>query len=65
MNTVLIVASPGPAQPPLQADLEAAGIHVLGAVSCDMLVREAARQAPDVVVCWEPLPGASLFQALE
>lgn len=65
MTSCLVVSAPGPAAPPLREDLLAAGIHVLGACECDKLVREAVRQAPDVVVCWEPQPeAAGLFEAL-
>jgi AmiR/NasT family two-component response regulator len=49
----------------LSVDLAAVGIHVLGACGCDALVREAVRQAPDVVVCWEPSPGDALWRAAE
>ncbi len=51
--------------PDLQADLLAAGIHVLGAIGCDNLVQEAVRKAPDVVVCWVPQSGEALLRALQ
>lgn len=35
----------------LVADCAAAGIHVLGATTCDNLVRDAVRLAPGVVLC--------------
>ncbi len=50
--------------PDLEHDLQAVGIHVLGATSCDKLVQEAVRGAPDVVVCWDPHPADGLFQQL-
>jgi two-component system, response regulator PdtaR len=45
-------------------DLEAAGIHVIGATSRHTLVRDAARLAPDVVILWDDDPDESLFEAL-
>lgn len=65
MISALVVSPAIPGAPALEADLESVGIHVLGAVACRNLVQEAVRQAPDVVVCWEPSPGDELFAALE
>jgi AmiR/NasT family two-component response regulator len=48
---------------PLAADLEAAGLQLLGGVACTHLVREAVRLAPDVVVVWAPVPEDALFEA--
>lgn len=62
--TALVVATPSPGMPELAADLNGAGIHVLGASDCDNLVQEAVRGAPDVVVCWEAAPGEAFFRAL-
>ena len=50
--------------PDLAADFSAAGIHVLGAVPCHMLVQEAVRRTPDVIVCWVPQAHDALFEAL-
>ena len=51
---------------PLVSDLEAAGIQVLGpAGERSKLVQEVLRQAPDVVICLDPLPGDELFKALQ
>jgi AmiR/NasT family two-component response regulator len=64
MISVLVVSTEVPGAPALVADLEAVGIHVLGASDCGSLVRDAVRLAPDLVVCWEPSPQEPLFQAL-
>ncbi|NML14639.1 type IV pili methyl-accepting chemotaxis transducer N-terminal domain-containing protein [Azohydromonas caseinilytica] len=66
MTSALVVCAPGTSAPPLSEELQAAGIHVLGACECDKLVQQALRCAPDVVVCWEPQPAqGGLFEALE
>jgi AmiR/NasT family two-component response regulator len=49
--------------PELSGDLRSAGLHALGQCECHVLVREAVRLAPDVVVIWEPLPGDELFES--
>ena len=63
--SALLASSDAAGAATLSADLASVGIHVLGAFGCDALVREAVRQAPDVVVCWEPSPGEALFRAAE
>ena len=66
MTSALVITAPGMGAPPLSDELQAAGIHVLGACECDKLVQQALRCAPDVVVCWEPQPAeGGLFNALE
>ncbi|WP_428425071.1 type IV pili methyl-accepting chemotaxis transducer N-terminal domain-containing protein [Methylibium sp.] len=65
MISALVVLDPDRSAPALEADLAAAGIHVLGACACDKLVQEALRQGPDVLVCWVSHPGESLFRALD
>jgi len=48
----------------LLADLEAAGIQVLGmAADRNKLVQEVVRHAPDLVICEEVHPGDALFKA--
>jgi len=48
---------------PLVADLEAAGIQVLGLVDeRSKLLQDVVRHAPDVVICDEALPGDALFK---
>ncbi|HEV7913978.1 MAG TPA: ANTAR domain-containing protein, partial [Albitalea sp.] len=61
MISCLVLAASAPDAPPLQADLESVGIHVLGAVQRGNLVQEALRLAPDVVICHEASPDAALF----
>jgi len=65
MTSALVFLN-GPAGPhPLAADLEAAGIEVLGTVQgCSKLVQEVLRQGPDLVICDDPVPGEDLFKAL-
>lgn len=49
---------------PLVADLEAAGIQVLGmAGDRNKLVQDVVRHAPDLVICEEVHPGDALFKA--
>ncbi len=51
---------------PLAADLESAGIQVLGVLSdLGELVHEVVRLAPDVLVFDDPLPGEALFRATQ
>ncbi|MED5620038.1 type IV pili methyl-accepting chemotaxis transducer N-terminal domain-containing protein [Ideonella sp. BN130291] len=64
MTSALLVATPSPGMPDIAGDLTSVGIHVLGAVECDKLVQEAVRAAPDVVVCWAPVPGEAWFRTL-
>jgi AmiR/NasT family two-component response regulator len=63
MTTALVVEGSPPGIADLAADLAASGIHVLGAADRGNLVREAARLAPDVIVCHEVSPDAALFEA--
>jgi len=50
----------------LVADLEAAGIQVMGvAHDRSKLVQDVVRHAPDVVICDDPLPGDTLFKATQ
>ena len=65
MTSALVVEGTAPGPVDLAADLRAAGIHVLGAVARDSLVREAARLAPDLVVCHEAAPDDALFDAFK
>jgi AmiR/NasT family two-component response regulator len=63
VTSALVISANGPDAPPLETDLAAVGIHVLGAVACDKLVQEALRRGPDVIVCWQPHPDETLFEA--
>lgn len=64
MISALCAGPLGPGAPDLVADLAAAGIHVLGAVACDKVVREVVRLPPDVLVCWAPHPDEAFFEAM-
>ena len=61
MTSCLVVHSDSPVPGSLAADLESVGIHVIGAVQRGMLVQEAVRLAPDVVVWQEATVGDDLF----
>jgi len=50
----------------LLPELEAAGIQVLGVVAeRSKLVQEVVRHAPDLLICDDPLPGETLFKAIQ
>ncbi len=65
MTSALILGADTQAGRTWETDLEAAGVHVIGATARHTLVRDAARLAPDVVICWDDDPDASLFEAIE
>jgi len=63
MTSALIHVNGLKAALPLRADLEAAGIQVLGiATQRAKLLQEVVRHAPDVVICDEPTPDDGLFR---
>ena len=63
MTSVLIHVHGMKGAHPLVADLEAAGIQVLGiAGDRNKLVQEVVRHAPDLVICDEAQPGDALFK---
>lgn len=64
MISCLVLSIDAPGAPPLAADLEAAGIHVIGAVQRGNLVQEVARLGPDVLICQQPSLDDHLFDAL-
>lgn len=64
VTSVLVAQDAAPGSPALADDLAAAGFHVLGAIACDNLVRDALRQSPDVLVCWQPRAADPFFNAL-
>jgi AmiR/NasT family two-component response regulator len=64
MTSCLVLTPSVPDAPALAADLEAAGIHVLGAIERGKLVQQAVRLAPDVVVAHEASPDGALFEAI-
>ena len=48
---------------PLAADLESVGITVIGHSELrSKMVQEIVRSAPDLVVCYDPIPGEELFK---
>jgi AmiR/NasT family two-component response regulator/DNA uptake protein ComE-like DNA-binding protein len=47
----------------LEADLKRIGVHVVGATSCENLVQDSIRLAPDIVVIAQAVPGPELFAA--
>jgi AmiR/NasT family two-component response regulator len=65
--TSLLVLTNGPAAShSLALDLDAVGMKVLAWVSeRSKLVQEVLRQAPDLVLCYDPLPTDELFNALQ
>jgi AmiR/NasT family two-component response regulator len=64
MTSCLLIADRTPATPDLAADFEAAGIHVIGAVQRNMLVQEAVRLVPDLVIVHESSPDEALFDSV-
>ncbi len=48
----------------VQADLARLGIHCVGAVDCEELVRAAVQEAPDAIVVDDAYPGPQTFAAL-
>lgn len=61
MTSALVLQSSEPERQALTADLEAAGVHVLGAPERDTLVRDASCMNPDVIIIRERNPDAALF----
>ena len=61
MTSACVFTSGGLGAPPLQDDLEAAGIDVNGTVALKTMVQDVIRGAPDVLVCYESQPGDALF----
>ena len=52
--------------PPLVADLENVGIEVIANTrDCSKLVQDVLQCAPDLIVCFDPLPSETLFRAIE
>src|SRR6266700_2705559 len=60
MTSALILSADSAAADSYQSELEAAGIHVLGATARHTLVREVARLAPDLVIGWDDHPDPAL-----
>jgi AmiR/NasT family two-component response regulator len=64
MTRAIVASSSSSGTADLRIDLEAVGVHVLGAFALRELVQQAIRDAPDVIVVFEPSPDESLFAAL-
>ena len=64
MSTALILAEPDAARAALESDLKVVGVHVLGATTCEDLVQDVVRSAPDLVIVLAPTPVPELFTAL-
>jgi AmiR/NasT family two-component response regulator len=64
MTTVLPL-TPARDAPALADDLAHAGLNTLPPSACDKLVRDALRQSPDLIVCWDDAPAEGLLAALE
>jgi AmiR/NasT family two-component response regulator len=64
MTRAIVASSSTSGTADLRVDLEAVGVHVLGASTLRELVQQAIRDAPDVIVVFEPSPDESLFTAL-
>ncbi len=64
MTSAIVCLSAEPGAPALVDDLESVGIHVIGAIDLQDLVRETVRRSPDVVICWDRHPEEPLFAAL-
>lgn len=66
MTSALVFLNGSGAASPLAADLEAAGIVVLGVVdSLAQLLAQTVRHAPDVVIGEDAWPGDALFKATQ
>jgi len=64
MIRALTLQRPGADNVTLSNDLQAAGIHIIGAVQRNTVVLEVIRQSPDLLVCVESHPDEALFQQL-
>jgi len=64
VTNIVVIAPPVPDAPDLVADLQAAGMQVAERATGTELVRTVVRHAPEVLVCWEPQPGDTFFEAV-
>ena len=63
MTSALVNLSGPQGMHSLQADLESVGIKVIGSTDLrSKMVQEIVRSAPDLVVCYDPMPGEDLFK---
>ncbi len=66
MTTALVYLNAPQGANALLGDLEAVGIQLLAPpVECGKLVQEAVLHAPDVVICYDPLPVEALYKSLQ
>lgn len=66
MTSALVILNAPQGAHSLVADLEAVGVQLLAApVECNKLVQKTVLHAPDVVICYDPLPEEALFKALQ
>ena len=66
MTSALVNCQLSAITPPLVTDLESVGIEVIANTQdCSKLVQDVLQCAPDLIVCYESLPGEALFRAIE
>lgn len=63
MTSVLVLTASQPVPEAWLAELKRQGLRVLSTTSCASLVDDALRWAPEAIVCWEPAPDETLFEA--
>ena len=61
MTTAFVVSAGGIGAPPLEADLRAVGIDVVGSADGRDVVKDVIQRAPDLLVCFETHPDDALF----
>jgi two-component system, response regulator PdtaR len=66
MTSALVSVQLSTTSLPLIADLENVGIEVIAnTADCSKLVQDVLKCAPDLIVCFDALPGETLFRAIE
>lgn len=66
MTSALLNCQLSATTPPLVDDLENVGIEVIANTrDCSKLVQDVLQCAPDLIVCFDPLPSETLFRAIE
>ncbi len=61
MTSAFIVSAGGTGAPPLEADLRAVGIDVVGSADSRDVVKDVIQRSPDLLVCYETHPDDALF----
>ena len=64
MPSALVLSSGGPIAPPLDEDLVAVGVEIVGHSDCSRIVQDVLRTSPDLVVCFEQAPNVAFFDGL-